>query len=76
MLATQVFLDQPLRRRIVPRPGTAPDPATLREYCRGRLAAYKVPARIELRHELPKTLVGKILRRALVAEAKKVHVAV
>ncbi len=61
---------------IVPRPGTAPDPATLREYCRGRLAAYKVPARIELRHELPKTLVGKILRRALVAEAKKVHVAV
>ena len=34
-------------------------------YCRERLAAYKVPAIIEFRPELPKTLVGKVLRRQL-----------
>jgi long-chain acyl-CoA synthetase len=34
-------------------------------YCRENLAPYKVPRRVEFRAELPKTLVGKILRRAL-----------
>ncbi|WP_054948885.1 AMP-binding protein [Numidum massiliense] len=40
-------------------------------YCRERLAAYKVPRLYEFRQELPKTLVGKILRRALVEEEIK-----
>ncbi len=35
------------------------------EHCRQRLTAYKVPRRVEFRTELPKTNVGKILRRAL-----------
>ncbi len=35
------------------------------DFCRGRLAAYKVPTIIEFRQELPKTLVGKVLRRQL-----------
>ena len=34
-------------------------------YCRENLTAYKVPHLIEFREELPKTNVGKILRRAL-----------
>jgi long-chain acyl-CoA synthetase len=34
-------------------------------YCRERMAAYKVPRMVEFRTELPKTNVGKILRRAL-----------
>jgi long-chain acyl-CoA synthetase len=37
----------------------------LMEYCRKNLTAYKVPKYIEFRTELPKTNVGKILRRAL-----------
>ncbi len=37
----------------------------LRAYCRQQLTNYKVPKRIEFRDELPKTNVGKILRRAL-----------
>ncbi|CUA82237.1 Acyl-CoA synthetase (AMP-forming)/AMP-acid ligase II [Gulbenkiania indica] len=37
----------------------------LREYCRHNLTGYKVPKYIEFRDELPKTNVGKILRRAL-----------
>ncbi|MEM1958165.1 MAG: hypothetical protein QXX76_07875 [Archaeoglobaceae archaeon] len=41
------------------------------KFCKERLAAYKVPKIIEFRDELPKTLVGKILRRALREEELK-----
>lgn len=41
------------------------------EYCRKNLTGYKVPKEVEFRDELPKTNVGKILRRALRDEAKK-----
>lgn len=40
-------------------------------FMRARLAAYKVPRLYEFRSELPKTAVGKILRRTLVEEEKK-----
>jgi long-chain acyl-CoA synthetase len=42
----------------------------LRAYCKERLAPYKVPAQVEFRTDLPKTMVGKVLRRALAAEAR------
>jgi long-chain acyl-CoA synthetase len=42
----------------------------IRSYCRERLAPYKVPAKVEFRTELPKTMVGKVLRRVLAAEAR------
>ena len=44
-------------------------PAELRTFLATRLASYKVPKYIEFRSELPKTNVGKILRRALRDEA-------
>jgi long-chain acyl-CoA synthetase len=50
---------------VVLRPGHAVTEADLRAYCREKLAPYKVPAAIEFRDELPKTMVGKVLRRAL-----------
>jgi long-chain acyl-CoA synthetase len=40
-------------------------------YCRTQLTGYKVPREIEFRKELPKSNVGKILRRELRDEAKK-----
>jgi long-chain acyl-CoA synthetase len=43
----------------------------LRAFCRERLAAYKVPAQIEFRTDLPKTMVGKVLRRVLVSEHRQ-----
>ena len=43
----------------------------LKEFCRERLTAYKVPKHFEFRDELPKTNVGKILRRELRDEANK-----
>jgi O-succinylbenzoic acid--CoA ligase len=41
------------------------DEAGLIEFCRERLAGYKVPRRIEGLHELPRTASGKLLRRQL-----------
>jgi len=50
---------------IVLRKGESANEADLRAFCRQKLAPYKVPTRIEFRAELPKTMVGKVLRRAL-----------
>jgi long-chain acyl-CoA synthetase len=50
---------------VVLRPACSATESELREFCRGRLAPYKIPARVEFRSELPKTMVGKVLRRAL-----------
>jgi len=41
------------------------------EFCKANLAAYKVPKLVEFRDELPKTMVGKILRRVLREEEEK-----
>ena len=42
--------------------------ADIREHCKAHLTAYKVPKRVEFRDELPKSNVGKILRKDLRAE--------
>ncbi len=55
---------------VVLRPG---QPATADEivaFCRLHLAAFKIPRRVEFRAELPKSLVGKYLRRVLVEEER------
>jgi long-chain acyl-CoA synthetase len=56
---------------VVLKPGASATAEELRSFCRERLAPYKVPAHVEFRTELPKTMVGKVLRRALVAETRK-----
>jgi long-chain acyl-CoA synthetase len=50
---------------VVLRPGQTVLAEDLRAFCREKLAPYKVPSTIEFRADLPKTMVGKILRRAL-----------
>jgi len=42
----------------------------VKDWCRNRLTAYKLPRYIEFKDELPKTNVGKVLRRQLRDEAK------
>lgn len=54
-----------LKAYIVPRPGVELTKADIVGWCRQRLASYKVPRLVEFREELPKTIVGKVLRRAL-----------
>jgi long-chain acyl-CoA synthetase len=55
---------------VVLKPGASATEDEVRAYCRERLAPYKVPATVEFRNELPKTMVGKVLRRALAAESR------
>ncbi len=50
---------------VVMKAGESIDINALRVFCKEHLAAYKVPKHIEVRTELPKTNVGKVLRRAL-----------
>lgn len=46
-------------------------PEELIAFCRERLAPYKTPRALEIRDSLPKTLIGKILRRALADEERR-----
>ncbi len=41
------------------------DAKTVRDFCKGELASYKVPRSVEFRDDLPKSNVGKILRKEL-----------
>jgi long-chain acyl-CoA synthetase len=50
---------------VVLRAGQQASEQELRDHCRAQLAPYKVPASIAFRADLPKTMVGKVLRRAL-----------
>jgi long-chain acyl-CoA synthetase len=56
---------------VVLKPGFQPDEKTresILAHCKQNLTAYKVPKTIEFRDSLPKSLVGKVLRRELRAE--------
>ncbi|MGA2875243.1 MAG: long-chain fatty acid--CoA ligase [Nitrososphaerales archaeon] len=47
-----------------------PGVEAIQAFCRSQIAPYKVPRLIEFREELPKTLVGKVLRRKLREESE------
>lgn len=53
---------------IVLKDGTEAKKEEIIKFCRQQLAKYKVPKQIEFRNDLPKSTVGKILRRVLVEE--------
>jgi long-chain acyl-CoA synthetase len=50
---------------VVLKPGETATDEEILAFCRQNLAAYKVPKYVEFRDTLPKTMVGKILRREL-----------
>jgi long-chain acyl-CoA synthetase len=50
---------------VVLKPGEQASAKEIQDYCRTKLVAYKVPREIEFREALPKTMVGKTLRRML-----------
>ena len=60
-----------LKAYIVTKPGETLTVAELVAYCRSKLANYKVPKVFEFRDELPKSLVGKVLRRVLREEEER-----
>jgi long-chain acyl-CoA synthetase len=56
---------------IVLKAGQSSTPEEITEFCREQLAPYKVPRLVDFRDELPKSQVGKILRRVLLEEEKQ-----
>ncbi|MCZ7529453.1 MAG: AMP-binding protein [Acidimicrobiia bacterium] len=50
---------------VVPADGAHPSAEELREFTAARIARYKVPSRVEVVDDLPRTMAGKVLRRAL-----------
>lgn len=53
---------------VVLKPGETATEQEIIDYCRTKLAAYKVPKIVEFRSELPKSSIGKVLRRVLKEE--------
>ena len=53
---------------VVLRAGMTATEAELRDFAKSHLAPYKVPSRVLFRMELPKSLIGKVLRRKLTME--------
>jgi len=56
---------------VVLHPGQEMTKSEVIAFCRQKLAKYKLPRLVEFRDELPKTMVGKVLRRALRAEEEE-----
>ena len=56
---------------VVVKPGETMSEDDVKDWCKDRLAKYKIPTHVEFRSELPKTTVGKILRRELVRQHKE-----
>lgn len=55
---------------VVLNPGASVTPEELLDHCRANLVRFKVPCTIELRDDLPKTMIGKVLRKNLRAELR------
>jgi long-chain acyl-CoA synthetase len=71
--ATAIGIPHPKRGEsvkvfVVLKPGEGATAGEMLEYCKDKLAKYKWPAEIEFRDELPKSNVGKILKKDLRAE--------
>ncbi|ACV69040.1 long-chain-fatty-acid--CoA ligase [Desulfohalobium retbaense] len=74
--AVTVGISHPTRGEIVkafvvPQDGVQLKKSDVISFCRQKLANYKVPKKVEFREELPKTMVGKVLRRALREEEEQ-----
>ncbi|HLC20902.1 MAG TPA: long-chain fatty acid--CoA ligase [Candidatus Methylomirabilis sp.] len=59
------YMGETVKVYIVLKEGQCAAEQEIIDFCKGRIAKYKVPTQVEFRKELPKTLVGKVLRRAL-----------
>jgi len=73
MEASVVGIPNPLRGELVKayivlKPGEKSSTDEIRSFCKQYLAIHKVPKSVEFRTEIPKSQVGKVLRRVLVAE--------
>ncbi len=67
----QEFLGEEIKAYIVLKEGETATDKEIMQFCRQQLSKFKVPKEVEFRDQLPKTLVGKVLRRVLRDEEMK-----
>lgn len=65
------YRGETVKAYVVLKGGQTATPEEIIEFCKGKMAKFKVPTQVEFRETLPKTMVGKVLRRVLVEEEKK-----
>ncbi len=66
------FVDR-LKAYVVLKPGSTATSEEILDFCRGKLAKFKLPKEVAFKESLPKNMVGKMLRRLLVEEEKEKH---
>jgi len=59
------FMGEKIKAYIVPKEGSNATAEEILDYCKAELSKFKCPKEVEFRDQLPKTLVGKVLRRVL-----------
>ena len=64
------YRGETVKAYIVPKPGVTLFEKDIVRHCEASLTAYKVPKVVEFRDALPRTVVGKVLRRVLLEEEK------
>lgn len=62
------YRGESVKAYIVFKKGEAVSEEQLDQFCRKKLAAYKVPRHYDFRSDLPKNMIGKVLRRVLIEE--------
>jgi long-chain acyl-CoA synthetase len=65
------FMGEKIKAYIVPKEGMGATPEEIMDFCKAELSKFKCPKEVEFRDQLPKTLVGKVLRRVLRDEERK-----
>ena len=65
---TDPYRGETINACVVLKPGVTATEEEIITFCREKLAAYKVPRRVEFRDSLPKSVIGKVLRKILRAE--------
>jgi long-chain acyl-CoA synthetase len=65
------YRGETVKAYVVLRPGAKATQEEIIAFCREKISAFKAPRQVEFKEALPKTAVGKILRRQLVAEEKE-----
>jgi len=64
------YLGEKIKAFVVLKEGETATEDELIQFCQGKLAKYKLPKAVEFRKELPKSLIGKVLRRVLAEEER------
>lgn len=65
------YRGETVKAYVVTKPGHQVTEKEIIDFCKARLAIYKVPKSVEFRESLPKTMVGKVLRKELRMESLK-----